>query len=648
MIKEKLIVVMPVYNEQDCIASVVEKWRAELEKLSGSCDYTLHIYNDGSKDDTWKVLQTLPKGRLVLHDKPNSGHGPTILQAYKELCGKADWLFQTDSDDELSPEYFPLLWEKRQDYDFLCGNRGTYNQPLPRKLISAVSRLSVRVLFGNKVTDVNNPYRLMRTEVFSPLFEKIPGDAFAPNVILSGLASLKGNKVRVYQIPVVPVSRKTGVVSIRKWKLLRAAVRSFFQTFLAALPEARGIWIFIGVILLSLLLKALSGTIGTNYDFDSYCVVKDIVKKGGNVYAETSRYNYGPVWFYVLHFLDSIPFLSFRSALIVFLALCDTAAALILWKIKLRLPSLLFLLSPIGIYISGFHNQFDNFAVLFALCASLILSDKDTFPKEIRTLQAGEEPPPPETKALPLSRLLAGSVLLGVSLCIKHIFIFLPFWFFVSARGKRAKCVLLFLPLFLFGASFLPFAWSELFSAAFFDNLRETGKQLLSGNFRCTFHGFLAALKQNSPVLYGIWENILAYKSFDNRILYKYILPGIFRLGMIPNIVFLCGMLFSGILFRKKSFFFQFLAYTGLLIILTTALTNQYLAIPQLFTSVFYYPFGLLYNLSGILFYCKNPMATYNRALYFLAPILLLCVFAWISRRRIAKTLRKFADILEK
>ena len=136
--------------------------------------------------------------------------------------------------------------------------------------------------------------------------------------------------------------------------------------------------------------------------------------------------------------------------------------------------------------------------------------------------------------------------------------------------------------------------------------------------------------------------------NFDNKILYNYILPGIFRLGIIPKILFVGGMIFSGFLFRKRSFFFQFLAYTGLLIILTTALTNQYLAIPQVFTSVFYYPFGLLYNLSGILFYCKNPMATYNRALYFLAPILLLCVFAWINRKRIAKTLRKFADILEK
>ncbi|MBO4305170.1 MAG: glycosyltransferase family 2 protein [Lentisphaeria bacterium] len=648
MKKDTLIVVMPVYNEQDCIASVAEKWCAELEKLSESCDYTLHIYNDGSKDRTWQVLQSLPKDHLVLHDKPNSGHGPTILQAYKELCGKADWLFQTDSDDELSPEYFPLLWEKRQDYDFLCGNRGSYNQPLPRKLISAVSRLSVRVLFGKKVTDVNNPYRLMRTEVFSPLFAKIPQNAFAPNVILSGLASLKGNRVRVYEIPVVPVSRRTGEVSIKKWKLFRAAVRSFFQTFLAALPEARGIWIFIGVILLSLFLKALSGTIGTNFDYESYTIVKEIVKKGGNVYAETSRYNYGPVWFYTLHFLDSIPFLSFRAALIGFLALCDTATALLLWKIKLRLPALLFLLSPIGIYISGFHNQFDNFAILFALCAVLVLSDRETFPKEIRTLQAGEEPPPPETEELPLFRLLAGSLLLGISLCIKHIFIFLPFWFFVSAKGKRAKCVLLFLPLFLFGASFLPFVWSELFSPALHDNLCQTGKQLLVGNFRYTLRGFLAALRQDSPALYGICKNILVYKSFDNKILYNYILPGIFRLGIIPKILFVGGMIFSGFLFRKRSFFFQFLAYTGLLIILTTALTNQYLAIPQIFTSVFYWPFGLLYNLSGILFYCKNPMATYNRTLYFLAPLLLLCVFAWISRRRIAKALRKFADILEK
>ncbi|CAM8376021.1 hypothetical protein MCEMHM7_00896 [Candidatus Methylopumilus planktonicus] len=46
---------------------------------------------------------------------------------------------------------------------------------------------------------------------------------------------------------------------------------------------------------------------GYNWDVDSYRVVADIVARGGNVYQETGRYNYGPIWFYILHWLDQIP-----------------------------------------------------------------------------------------------------------------------------------------------------------------------------------------------------------------------------------------------------------------------------------------------------------------------------------------------------
>ena len=59
---------------------------------------------------------------LIVHDKLNSGHGPTILQAYRENSD-ADWIFQTDSDDEIGPEQFEDLWRSRDNYDFLIGRR---------------------------------------------------------------------------------------------------------------------------------------------------------------------------------------------------------------------------------------------------------------------------------------------------------------------------------------------------------------------------------------------------------------------------------------------------------------------------------------------------------------------------------------------
>jgi len=75
---------------------------------------------------------------------------------------------------------------------------------------------------------VNSPYRLFRAEAFKDVVRQIPDDTFAPNLILSGFCSVK--KLRVLELPVPQAKRKTGEVSIKKWRLLKASARSFLQT----------------------------------------------------------------------------------------------------------------------------------------------------------------------------------------------------------------------------------------------------------------------------------------------------------------------------------------------------------------------------------------------------------------------------------
>lgn len=223
----ELAVVMPVYNEQDAIENVVKKWHNELSKHN--INFELHVYNDGSKDNTKQILDKLATqySNLKVHHKTNSGHGPTILQGYRENSS-VPWIFQTDSDDELAPDSFIRLWEKRNDYDFLIGTRCERNQPKPRKIISAISRITVRIFYKKGVYDVNSPYRLMRSERLKNLFFLIPEHTFAPNVIISGMAGLR--KLRIFQIEVPHQNRKTGEVSIKKWKLFKVSLRSFRQT----------------------------------------------------------------------------------------------------------------------------------------------------------------------------------------------------------------------------------------------------------------------------------------------------------------------------------------------------------------------------------------------------------------------------------
>lgn len=223
----ELAVVIPVYNEEGSIGEVLKKWSNELGRLG--IDYQIHVYNDGSKDKTKEAISgyTLNNKRIIAHDKKNSGHGPTIIQGYRENSDK-EWIFQIDSDDEIQPGFFEELWEKRNDYDFLIGARSTRANVLSRKIISFVSRLIVKLLYGKGVYDVNSPYRLMRVSVFRDYFLSIKPGTFAPNVIVSAIACQK--KLRIYEKKVDCSFRQQGEVSIKKFKLLQAAVKSFVQT----------------------------------------------------------------------------------------------------------------------------------------------------------------------------------------------------------------------------------------------------------------------------------------------------------------------------------------------------------------------------------------------------------------------------------
>ena len=226
---DRLCVVMPVYNEQDAIGPVLEKWHRALTALGA--DFTIRPYNDGSRDGSLRVMRAAAERlpNVDVRDKPNGGHGHTILTGYREAAADGfDWVFQIDSDDEMGPEKFGELWTRRGEYDFLVGIRDGRIQQLPRKIISLVSRLCVRTFYGKSVWDVNTPYRLMRTSVFAPIYNRIPLSTFAPNVIISGAVARK--RIAFFETRVPQHDRTTGEVSIRKWKLLKSAIRSFCQT----------------------------------------------------------------------------------------------------------------------------------------------------------------------------------------------------------------------------------------------------------------------------------------------------------------------------------------------------------------------------------------------------------------------------------
>lgn len=225
-----LSLILPVYNEEAIILKVVKDWLTVLQTINLTFD--IHIYNDGSNDQTLAVLQNKYQEHANVHifTHPNQGHGPTILGGYQAAIGGYTWIFQCDSDNEISADHFFFMWKERNQFDLLIGSRIRPSRPLFRRLLSFGSKMVIRIFFGSAVQDVNAPYRLIRSEFFAADIKSIPPSTFAPNVLISGLANSKG--ARVFNLPVPNLTRTTGTYSIKLTKIFEIGLRCIWQTLI--------------------------------------------------------------------------------------------------------------------------------------------------------------------------------------------------------------------------------------------------------------------------------------------------------------------------------------------------------------------------------------------------------------------------------
>lgn len=218
----QLTVVVPAFNEADSLPTLLREWQEVL----GGLDFEFRLYDDGSTDATGEVLRDLQGRfpRLVVTRQTNRGHGPTVLRGYKEADGI--WILQVDADGEISPDQFSKLWEVRDSFDLVLGYRVGRKSPLGRRLLTLLTRTTIRTLFGKRLRDVNTPFRLMRQSEFRPLLEALPTDCLTPNVLLCGLAARRG--LRIHEVPVVHRGRAIGgstLGSLRVWRFAWLALK---------------------------------------------------------------------------------------------------------------------------------------------------------------------------------------------------------------------------------------------------------------------------------------------------------------------------------------------------------------------------------------------------------------------------------------
>lgn len=237
---EALYIVMPAYNEEANIRSVLEQWYPVVERVGG--DSRLAAFNDGSRDETLSIMRAFGEEhpRFQAMTKPNSGHGATLLEAYRyALDAGADWVFQTDTDGQTLPNEFWQLWEARGNCDMAAGWRNSREDGFSRVIVTRTLRLVVRACFGVSVTDANVPFRLMSAASLRENLAFVPDGFNLTNVALSAAYVKRGMHVRWFPITFRP--RQGGVNSINLRRIAGIGLRALrdFRSINRAIEAAK-------------------------------------------------------------------------------------------------------------------------------------------------------------------------------------------------------------------------------------------------------------------------------------------------------------------------------------------------------------------------------------------------------------------------
>ncbi|MGB7291077.1 MAG: glycosyltransferase family 2 protein [Thermodesulfobacteriota bacterium] len=221
-------VVMPVYNEEGIIERTVRDYYSEIvDKIPGS---EMVIVDDCSTDNSPLILKELsvelPNIR-VLRTQENGGHGRALRLAFENV--RCDLIFHTDSDYQNDPRDFWKLYNEIEAEDLVIGYRAERNDPIPRLIITRLVILVNFVLFCFYIRDANSPFKLIRRGCLEDCLKDIRNDVFAPSILLAITAKKKGYRLK--EVPVSHLSRKTGRVSIVKWKLVRACFQTLREIY---------------------------------------------------------------------------------------------------------------------------------------------------------------------------------------------------------------------------------------------------------------------------------------------------------------------------------------------------------------------------------------------------------------------------------
>lgn len=230
----KILIIIPAYNEQESIKSVIEK----LQKDCPTADYI--VVNDCSKDETVEELRKMNANYVNL--PLNLGIGGGVQTGYKyALQYGYDIAVQIDGDGQHDTSYLNYVTSPIENgqADIVIGSRfinkeGFQSSGIRRIGICFLSGL-VRICCGTKILDVTSGFRAVNRKFIREYANEYPTDYPEPEAIVK--ASLEGG--RVLEVPVIMKERETGKSSISAWRSIYYMIKVSLAIVLCRLSNKR-------------------------------------------------------------------------------------------------------------------------------------------------------------------------------------------------------------------------------------------------------------------------------------------------------------------------------------------------------------------------------------------------------------------------
>lgn len=216
----KLSVVMPAFNEEDAIGSVIDGFRKELEIRN--VPHEIVVADNNSTDRTAEAA--LKHGARVVKEK-RQGYGYACIRALKEAKGEI--VILTEADNTFNPRdiWKLLLYLEEEDIDVVLGTRTTL------ELVEKGAKMSGLLHWGNlflakliqvqfwkrvRLTDVGCTFRGIKKRALLKVIDKfsVGGPCFSPEMIIWCLKA----RLRPIEIPIRYMKRVGHSKITSNWK----------------------------------------------------------------------------------------------------------------------------------------------------------------------------------------------------------------------------------------------------------------------------------------------------------------------------------------------------------------------------------------------------------------------------------------------